>query len=132
MNTLHGTGSGSRYPLLLRLFSNTTSIAEEKSIHVAAFCSHNLSVCGKSFSSICALDGLAEPTERRLTCNPLSASVAVPCCALSPAQVETFASLGQWCIGTGVSVPPFRNRKCNGCGIFLPGTTYLLMALQHC
>lgn len=47
-NTLHGTGNDSHYPLLLRLFSNTVSIAEEKSIYVAAFCSHSLSVSGKS------------------------------------------------------------------------------------
>lgn len=47
-NTWHGTDNGSHYPLLLRFFSNTMSIAEEKSIHVAAFCSDSLSVSGKS------------------------------------------------------------------------------------
>lgn len=43
-----GQINGSHYPLLLRFFSNTMSIAEEKSIHVAAFCSDSLSVSGKS------------------------------------------------------------------------------------
>lgn len=47
-NTWHGTDNGSHYPLLLRFFSNTMSIAEEKSINVAAFCSDSLSVSGKS------------------------------------------------------------------------------------
>lgn len=35
--------------------------------------------------SISVLDGLAKPTEKRLTCNLLNASVVAPCCALSPA-----------------------------------------------
>lgn len=37
------------------------------------------------FSSISVADGLAKPTEKRLACNPLSASTVVPCWALSPA-----------------------------------------------